>query len=172
VERDRDRGVTRIVDDATWETQRLQECRDVRLGKLNPRRGFDRFDEERDRQLQIDAARRRARPGEAEPADEPSAILRRRQLRGGGTGLSPLEVVVAREQRELAEAKETLQRSLRAVDAAEARELRLLRRRLTREGRPQQYDAERQAVQNHFQSLRSRHRQAYEQVRARIRGSK
>ena len=143
----------------------------MRLARLKPRREFQRFDEQRDRELQIEAKARRPRAGEEEPANEQSAILRQRQIRGAA-GPSPLAVVVAREQRELAEAKQTLQRSLRAVDAAEARELRLLRRRLTREGRPQQYDAERQAVQTRFESLRSRHRQAYEQVRARLRGSK
>jgi hypothetical protein len=170
VEKDRDRGAGRIVDDATWETLRFQERRDVHLGRLTPRRDFDRFDEERDRELQIEAKARRDQGDEEAPTEEESLILRQRQIRGGGAGLSPLAAVVAREQRELAEAKETLQRSLRAVDNAEARSLRLLRRRLTREGRPEQFEVEKQAVQKRFESLRAGHRRVYEQVRARITG--
>src|SRR2546425_9652744 len=63
VERDRDRGAGRIVDDATWETQRLEERRDVLLGRLNPRREFDRFYEERDRELQLETNARRRELG-------------------------------------------------------------------------------------------------------------
>src|SRR5690349_11806158 len=62
VERDRDRGAGRIVDEPAWETSRIQEDRDVRLGRLEPRRDFDRFDEERDRRLRLDARSRAAAP--------------------------------------------------------------------------------------------------------------
>jgi hypothetical protein len=174
VGRDRDRGAGRIVDDATWETQRLQERRDVRLGRLRPRRGFERFDEERDRELQIEAAARRndrAAPrglGTSDPAA--SAILSRPPTSGGGAGLPSLAAVVARDQRELAAARETLERSLRGVDAAEARELRLLRRRLNREGRANRYEAEREQVQGRYNGVRADHQREYEKVRSRITG--
>ena len=170
VERDRDRGAGRIVDDATWETQRLEERRDVRLGRLTPRREFDRFDEERDRELQLQASARRHERGPARglgvSAADQSAILSRPPT----TGLPTLAGVVARDQRELAEAKQTLERSLRAVDAAEARELRLLRRRLNRDGRSERFDIERGPIEQRFGRLRTGYRQAYDKVRSRITG--
>jgi hypothetical protein len=170
VERDRDRGAGRIVDEPTWQVQRQRERADVRLGRLKPRREFERFDEERDRDLQIEAAARHT-IADGGATEDPSAILRQRPIRGGGAGISPLAAVVAREQRELAEAKQTLERSLRAVDVAHSRALRMLRRRLTREGRPEQYDAERPVVDRRFESLRAAHQRVYDQVRSRILGN-
>src|SRR5205809_1211540 len=159
VERDRDRGAGGSVEDATGETQRLQERRDLGLGVLEPRRRFERFDEERDRELQIEAAAQAAERGRNRglgvDASDQSVILS--QPKPGG--LPTPAAVVARQQRDLDDAKETLERSLRAVDDAEERELRLQRRRISREGKADQ-----------FEQLRAGHRQAYDSVRSRIFG--
>ena len=172
VERDRDRGAGRIVDDWTWEAQRMEERRDVRLGRAQPRRPFDRFDEDRDRELQIERnARRQDRRTPRGIGASDSTILSRPPASGGGAGLPTLAAVVAKDQRDLAEAKETLGRSLRAIEAAEARELRLLRRRLTREGRAAEYDHERQAVEQRYEQTRASHQAVYDAVRTRIRGA-
>jgi hypothetical protein len=170
VERDRDRGAGRIVDDSTWEAQRFEERRDVRLGRARPRRPFDTFDEDRDRELQIEAeARRRARiPTRGIGAA--GVIAEHPSSSAGGAGLPSLAAVVASDQRRLAEAKQTMERSLRAVDAAEARELRLLRRRLTREGKAADYDAQRRPVEQRYEELRDGHRRTYNQLRDRILG--
>jgi hypothetical protein len=172
VERDRDRGAGRVVDDATWEAQRIEERRDVRLGRARPRRAFDRFDEDRDRERQIETnARRRQQAGARGIGATGSAILDQTPVAGPGLGLSTLAAVAAEDARELAEAKQTLDRALRAVDAAEARELRLLRRRLTREGQPDQYDVQRPPIEQWFERLRDQHRQAFHRTRQRIRGN-
>jgi hypothetical protein len=165
VERDRDRGAGRVVDDATWETQRLQERRDERFGILEPSRGYQRIDEERERELAIERrARREQRQtrGLGTSAADQSAILGQ-----PSAGLPTMAAVVAQDLRALADAQETLARSLRAVDVAEARELRLLNRRLTRESRPEDDEA-REQVRQRFEALRARHRAAYEAVRQRI----
>jgi len=172
VERDRDRGAGRVVDRATWQVQRAEEVRDVRLGRAKARRPFDRFDEDRDRELQIESIARRkdGRPSGGIGAAG-SVILNQQGTSGGGAGLPSLAAIVAKDQRDLAEAKEMLDRSLRAVDAAEARELRLLRRRLTREGKAEDYNAERRPVEQRFDRLRAKHQQAYETIQRRILGS-
>ena len=172
VERERDRGAGRIEDRPTWELQRLRDQQDVRAGRLREPREFERLDEERDRELRFEAkARRPVRLGEAAGgAEDESVILRQQQVRRGSVGPSPLATVVAVEQRELAEAKETLDRALRAVDAAEGRAVRALRRRLNREGRPEQFEDERQTIIRRREGLRAGHRRAYERVRERIVG--
>ena len=174
VQREGDRGAGRIEDRPTWQMRRYQEDRDERFGLLRPRREFELLDEERDRQLRIEAKARRApRLGEAASGPDRGSILLQQPVpRAGSVGPSPLAVVVAREQRELAEAKATLDRSLRAVDAAEGRDLRALKRRLNREGRADLYDAERQPIERQYESQRAAHRRAFEQVRARIVGQK
>src|SRR5439155_12826992 len=103
------------------------------------------------------AAERGRNRGLGVGASDQSVILS--QPKPGGLPTPTPAAVVARQQRDLADAKETLERSLRAVDAAEARELRLLRRRLNREGKADQ-----------FEQLRAGHRQAYDSVRSRIFG--
>ena len=175
VERERDRGVGRVEDESTWLLRRREVRHDIELGRLKPLRPFEEFDEERERERQLDrqaqAAGRAPRLGEAARAEDRSVVLRQPTVRGGSVGPSPLATVVAREQRELAEAREAMERSVRAVDAAEARALRALRRRLNREGRPQAYESESRAVRRRHEELREGHRVAYERVRTRIVGS-
>jgi hypothetical protein len=172
VERDRDRGSGRVVDRATWQVQRAEEVRDVRLGRAEPRSAFDRFEEDRDRELQIESiARRKAGQPPRGIGAADSVIVNEQGTTGGGAGLPTLAAVVAKDQRDLADAKEKLDRSLRAVDAAEARELRLLRRRLTREGKAETYDAERVPVEQRFNRLRAEHERAYDTIRRPIVGS-
>jgi hypothetical protein len=174
VERDRDRGAGRVVDRPTWEAQRFEERRDVRLGRAEPRRAFDRFEEDRDRQLQIESMARRQQGQPSRGIGAAGSVVLNQQgtkgTTGGGAGLPTLAAVVAKDQRDLAEAKETLDRSLRAVDAAEARELRLLRRRLTRERKAERYDVERAPIAERFDRLRAEHRQVYDTIRRRILG--
>jgi hypothetical protein len=175
VEPERDRGAGRIVDQPTYELDRIRERSDVLAGRIPDRREFERLDEERDRQLRIEAKARQNRPprlGEAARAPQDgSVIVREPPTQFGSIGPSPLASVVAREQRELAEAKETLDRSLRAADAAESRELRNLKRRLNREGRPDAYDAERGPIERRYENLRAGYRRGYDQIRSRIVGN-
>ena len=169
VERDRDRSAGRILDSSSWELHQLRESRDVRLRRLTPRREFERLDEERDRQLQIDAARRRQGP--VPEAAGGSVILSRPPLLdSSGAAPSPPALQAAEDERALAESKEKYDRALRSVSAAEARALRALRRRLTREGRPDAYDAERQPIEARHDELRAGHRRVYVQTRSRILG--
>jgi len=166
VERDRDRGAGRIVDDATWQAQRFEERRDVRRRRAQPMRAFDTFEEDRERESQIEAAARRAAlPPMRGIGSTGSVILDHPALSSDEAGLAAMAAVAAQDQRKLAEAKQTLERSLRAVDAAEARELRLLRRRLTREGKPGAYDVQRVPVEQRFEALRRDHRRAYDEIR-------
>jgi hypothetical protein len=174
VERERDRGAGRIVDQPTYDLERVRERADVVAGRVPGRREFERLDEERDRQLRIEQKAREGRPprlGEAaRPPRDGSVVLREQPTRSGPIGPSPLAAVVAREQRELAEARQTLERSTRAADAAESRDLRALRRRLNLEGRPEAYDAERRPIEQHYDELRAGYQRAYDQVRSRIVG--
>jgi hypothetical protein len=169
VERDRDRAAGRIVDEPTWETRRQQERRDVRMGRLRKPGRFEEFDEERDRRLQLDARARQAdRDGRAAATRDGSVILGRPP--SGGTLASPLAAQAAADERMLSEAKETLDRMLRAVNAAEQRALRALRRRLNREGRAGEFDAQSASVRERYERLRAAHRADYERIRSRILG--
>jgi hypothetical protein len=168
VERDRDRAAGRIVDEQTWEVGRQQERRDVRMGRLRKPGGFEAFDEERDRRLQLDARARRADAARAAAGDDGSVILRRPPT--GGTLASPLAAQAAADERALSEAKETLDRMLRAVNAAEQRALRTLRRRLNREGRAGEFEAQGVPVRERYERLRAAHRADYERTRSRILG--
>jgi hypothetical protein len=170
VERDRDRGAGRIVDEQTWETQRIQEDRDVRLGRLRPRREFDRLDEERDRRLQLDA-RARGEPGVVlGPTGGRGSVILGRPPEAPGAVVSPMASQAAADERALAEAKDKLDYSLRAVDVAEQRALRTLRRRLTREGRRGEFEAQAGPVREQYQRLRAGHQADYENTRSRILG--
>ena len=170
VERDRDRGAGRIVDEQTWETQRLQEDRDVRLRRLRPRREFDRLDEERDRRLQIDA-RARGGPGPVlEPGRADGSVILSEPPSAGGAVMSPMAAQAAADERALGAARETLDRSLRGVNVAEQRALRTLRRRLNREGKAGEFEAQAGPVRDRFERLREGHRQDYDRTRTRILG--
>jgi hypothetical protein len=170
VERDRDRAAGRIVDDQTWESRRLQENRDVRLGRARPRREFERLEEERDRRLQLEARARRE-DFDAAGADGPGdSVILSRPAGAGGTILSPMAAQAAADERALAEAKEKLEWSLRAVSIAEQRALRALRRRLNRQGRAGEFDERSAAVRERHERLRAGHRGDYQRVRWRILG--
>jgi hypothetical protein len=49
-----DRSIGRIPDDALFQSTRMQEDRDARLGLTRPQTEFDRFHEDYERQLRID----------------------------------------------------------------------------------------------------------------------
>ena len=170
VERDRDRGAGRIVDEQTWETRRLQEDRDVRLGRLRPRREFDRLDEERDRRLQLDA-RARGEPGLVlAPVGGGGSVILSRPPEAPGAVMSPMASQAAADERALAGAKDKLDHALRAVDVAEQRAVRTLRRRLTREGRLGEFEAQAVPVRQQYQRLRAGHQADYDNIRSRILG--
>jgi len=169
VERDRDRGAGRIVDRSAWELQRLGEDRDVRLGRLRPRREFERLDEENDRRHQIDDDARRAGRPEGTGPDGGSVILSNPPAAGGAI-LSPMAAQAAADERTLADAKDRLSRNVRAVNVAEQRALRSLRRRLNREGRAGEFEAQAESVKERHEQLRAGHRGDYERLRARVLG--
>ena len=168
VERDRDRAAGRIVDEQAWEVRRQQERRDVRMGRLRKPGGFEAFDEERDRRLQLDARARRADTARAAAGDDGSVILSRPPT--GATLASPLAAQAAADERALSEAEETLDRMLRAVNAAEQRALRTLRRRLNREGRAEEFEAQGSPLRERYERIRTAHRADYERTRSRILG--
>jgi hypothetical protein len=167
VERDRDRGAGRIVDEPTWESRRFQERRDVRLGRLRPRREFERLEEEQDRRLQIEALERRQSGGAAGAGD---SVILSRPPGAGGVVMSPMAAQAAADERALEEAADKLRRSLRAVGVAEQRSLRALRRRLTLEGRAGEFGEQSAAVRERHERLRAGHRADYQRVRSRILG--
>ena len=169
VERDRDRGAGRVVDPSTWELQRLGEDRDVRLGRLRPRREFDRLDEENDRRRQIDAAARGGRPRDGTGPAGDSVILSNPPAAGGAI-MSPMASQAAADERALADAKDQLSRNVRAVNVAEQRALRSLRRRLNREGRAGEFEAQAGPIRERHEQLRAGHRGDYERLRARVLG--
>ena len=168
VERDRDRAAGRVVDDQQWETRRQQDRRDVRTGRLREPGRFEQFDEERERQLLLDARARRAGRAAAKTRDEGSVILR--EPPQAGTNFSPAAEQAAADERALSEARDKLDRMTRAVNAAERRSLRSLRRRLTLEGRPDDFAAESAAVRQRHGRLRTGHRADFDRTRSRILG--
>jgi hypothetical protein len=170
VERDRDRGAGRIVDEQTWETRRLQEDRDVRLGRLRGRREFERLDEERDRRLQMDAAARGGPRPVLESGRNNGSVILSRPAEAPAAVMSPMASQAAADERALAAAKDKLDYSLRATNVAEQRELRMLRRRLTREGRPGEFEAQAAPVREQYDRLRAGHQADYDNTRARILG--
>jgi hypothetical protein len=167
VERDRDRGAGRIVDEQTWETGRMAEDRDVRLGRL---REFERLDEERDRRLQLDAAARGGPGPVLEAGRNSGSVVLSRPAAAPGAVMSPVASQAAADERALAQAKEKLDYALRATNVAEQRELRMLRRRLTREGRPGDFGARAAPVRDQYERLRAGHQADYDNTRARILG--
>ena len=170
VERDRDRGAGRIVDEQAWETQRMAEDRDVRLGRLRQQREFDRLGEERDRRLQLDA-RARGGPGPVlEPARNDGSVILGEPPGAPGAVMSPMASQAAADEQALSRAKEKLDTSLRAVNVAEQRTLRTLRRRLTREGRPGEFESRSASVREQYERLRAGHQADYDHTRARILG--
>ena len=170
VERDRDRGAGRVVDRATWELQRLAEDRDVRLKRLRPRREFERLGEENDRRHQIDKlARETERDADAAGRTGGSVILSNPPA-AGGANMSPMASQAAADERTLADAADRLSRNPRAVNVAEQRALRSLRRRLNREGRPGDFEAEAGQIRERHEQLRTGHRGDYERLRARVLG--
>jgi hypothetical protein len=168
VERDRDRSAGRIVDDSTWELHRIRERADERLGRLRERRDFERLDEERDRQLQLEARSRRSAQSLIE-GDGGSVILSE-PPGAGGVVLSPMAAQAEADERALAAAKDKLERSLRGVNVAEQRSLRTLRRRLNREGRAGEFEQRAAPVRAQHETLRAGHRGDYERTRSRILG--
>ena len=170
VERDRDRAAGRIIDEPTWEANRLREGGDARFGRLRPRREFERLDEERDRRLRLDDRARRARPPLLEPDRAYGSVILGRPPGAPGAVTSPMASQAAADERALADAGEKLQRSLRGVNAAEQRALRTLRRRLTREGRAGEFEQQSAPVRQRHEQLRAGHRADYERTRSRILG--
>lgn len=168
VERDRDRAAGRIVEDPVWETRRLREDREARAGGVRPRREFDRVEEVRDRQLQLDARSRRNDPSLVEP-DRGSVILRGPPGAAGAV-MSPMAAQAAADERALVAAKEKLERSLRGVNAAEQRTLRNLRRRLNRDGRAGEFERDAAPVRDRYEQLRAGHRADFERFRSRVLG--
>ena len=164
VERDRDRGAGRIVDEPTWELDRLHDDR------TPGRREFQRINEERDRRLQLDARERQARRGLLDPGRLDGSVILTHPPGAPGVVMSPMASQAAADERALAGAKERLDRSLRAVNAAEQRSLRSLRRRLTREGRAAEFGTLSRPVREQHDRLRAGHRQDYQHVRSRILG--
>src|SRR2546421_12124251 len=89
VERERGRGAGGIIDQPTYELERIRDRADVVAGRIPDRREFERLDEERDRQLQIEKNARESRPprlGEAASPTDTSGILRQRPIQSGVRG--------------------------------------------------------------------------------------
>lgn len=170
VERDRDRGAGRVVDEPTWETGRLRDQRDVRLGRLRPRRELERLDEERDRRLQLDERARRGQRPLLEPDRAYGSVILSEPPGAPGVVMSPIASQAAADERMLGEAKDKLDRSLRGVNSAEQRALRTLRRRLTREGRAGEFEQQSAPLRQRHEQLRAGHRADYERTRSRILG--
>lgn len=170
VERDRDRGTGRIVSEPAWETDRLRERRDVRLGRLRPRREFEKLDEERDRRLRLDERARHQRRPLLEPDRAYGSTILSEPPGAPGAIMSPMAAQAAADERALSEAKDRLERSLRGVNAAEQRALRSLRRRLNRDDRAGEYEQQSAPVRQRHEQLRAGHRADYERTRSRILG--
>jgi len=172
VERDRDRGAGRIVDRSTWDLQRLNENRDVRLRRLRPRREFERLDDENDRRHQIDAVARRAGRSDDRIGPTGGSVILSNPPAAGGAIMSPMASQAAADERTLADAKDQLFRNVRAVNVAEQRALRSLRRRLNRDSRAREFDAKAAPIRERHEQLRAGHRGDYERLRARVLGAR
>ena len=170
VERDRDRGAGRVEDPQTWDVRRLQDDQDERAGRLRTRREFERLGEDRDRQLQLEALARQAQRTGVLNGREKDSVILSEPPSAPGVVMSPAAAQAEADQRALAEAGDKLGRMLRGTNAAEQRELRLLRRRLNREGRADEFDEQSGPVHRRYEQLRAGHRADYEKVRSRILG--
>ena len=168
VERDRDRGAGRVVDEQAWEARRQEERRDVGMGRVRAPTEFERFDQERERRLLLEARSRRAERDAGARRGDGSVILR--EPSAGGTPFSPMAEQAAADERAMAEARDKRDRMVRAVNAAEQRALRGLRRRLNREGRAADFGAESAALRQRYERLRTGHRADFERTRSRILG--
>jgi hypothetical protein len=155
VQNERDRGAGRIVDPQTHELDRLQDNR----------REFEQLNDERDRQLRIEAQQRQQQGG-APPA--PGA------LPGPTTAQSNLEdvygsdmqVFVAQTDRQLAAARQDYDRALEM----ELRNFELALRNASRESDPKKSDALRAAGEQKFNEEKSRIESDFERRKMKILG--
>lgn len=122
VEQAVDRGNGRIEDEQAYQIRRLQDKRDVRLGRVTPQREAERIEEENDRRRRIDQRRERQRRAERESprAPEGSAAPERPPTsitETPGPGGSALARFVAEQEALLTRAREQYQRDLGQAEA-------------------------------------------------------
>ncbi len=176
VERARDRGDDRIVDDQTWELNQLREEREAR-------RETDILLDDRDRTLQLEA--RDAQGGR--PADErpnpgirgrdrdlgqPGAIGANRRDDDGGasSGSSPLDSQIFDDEAAMRQAKRDLTNRLNTLQADEAKELARSQQTLQSAGKLDQINAAAEKIREKYSALRDKAMDDYVKQRSRIMG--
>lgn len=157
VESDVDRGRGRIEDEQAYQARRFQDARDERLGRIQPQREAERFEEEYDRQRRIDAAR--ARQERARRVDDSSATNIVREPASSGVG-SALSRFVAEQEQLLDDARRRYQNDLRTAETQRDSAFRAARS-----------NAERSAAMRKFTERRAELTRSYQSYRRGILGS-
>ncbi len=169
VEREVDRGSGRIESDAEFESRRAQRKQDERRGVLRERREFERFDEERDRNLRLETVERRAAvDGRAqqwvESESQRLAADRERFYRSAGIDVAG----AAHDTRQLKNLERAYQHDVKQLKRERAAALkRLAKQDLTAEGRA----TARAAIEGRFGAAQRQRRERYTLDRAHVLGS-
>ena len=166
VERARDRGAGRIVDEDTWTLDRIDAYQNRRYV---PGREAQLFDQERDRQLRVEQRDRRARDATREEQADLGIVPGDLAPRDGA---SPMSMQLHQDERTLEAADEELARMVRQLDDAEARELTSLRGRLDRERRAGEWDARSERIKKDYATWRAQAQAERDRVSSRVIGPK
>lgn len=164
VEAARDRGAGRIVDEHTWEIERLEADRRRRY---LPGGEIRRFDEERDRELRIERRERKSAKAEQATKDEASIV---RDTMAARAGLSPLALQVYEDERTLAATRAELRQTITALEVAEARELKRMHAKLKREDRQDEWPAMEKKIRADYARWRQEAEEEHDRVIGRVLG--
>ncbi len=150
-----DRSTGRILDEPTYQLDRLQRDRDEQLGRLVPQREFDRLQEERERRLRIEERSRQFQ--QMTDRQRRTELDRREYELFLNAGLSPTALQVDADEQALMNAKANRDQQLLTADAERSRAL-------------QQEPGNREQAEAQYRQKVEEIRQRYEQERARILG--
>jgi len=154
VERESDRTRGYIPDDATWQLDRFDRDRDVPFGRAT-RHEFERFMEERDRQLQLEQREERIKEAARRAVQHTPALLQPLQYT-----YDPVAWVVEEDDKRLTALRDTLKQELRDARTQRDRDLAAASK-----------DARQKAeIQRAYDARRERAFVAEEQARERIIG--
>ena len=153
VERARDRGAGRIVDQQTWELDRVRDAREGR-------REFEVVEEHRDRTLRLER-RDREQPRERAARDQVRSDVRREVL--------PLAPHLD-DQRALRDAKRAVIRRFNELSAAEAKELAALRKKFSSDKDAARLREAEGAARRRYETERERALDDYVRTRDRLLG--
>ena len=169
VERELDRTTGRIESDLDFDARRVQREQDARLGITRPQREFERFDDERDRTLRLEAQQRRADQAARsqrwlESESQRLAAERERFYRSAGIDATG----AAHDTRMLRDLERFYQRDVKQLRRDRSTELKRLEKRddLNLDARR----AARTSIDQRYRAAQTERRERYATDRARVMG--